>query len=91
MPSDTQHTVATAALMNTRESRRKEEKRLYVANRAHEREFCATRVMVDPEFARTLPPMGAPVRAETTLPADPGRWPPLLLRGRDERRADDDA
>jgi hypothetical protein len=62
-------------------------------NRAHEREFCATRLMVEPEFARTLPLMGAPVRGETTLlPADPGRWPPLLLRGRpDERRADDDA
>jgi hypothetical protein len=64
---------------------------LYVANGAHEGEFCATRVMVEPEFARTLPPMAAPVRGDTVLPADPGRWPPLLLRGREERRADEDA
>lgn len=36
-------------------------------------QFCATRVIVDPEFARTRP-MGTPVRGETTwFPAEPGR------------------
>ena len=55
----------------------------------HESKFGVTLVVLLPEFARTRP-IGAPVRAETTLlPADPGLWP-LLLRGRpDERRADD--
>lgn len=72
------------------QGRRGERREVYVAKyQAHERRFGVTRVMVEPEFALTLP-MGAPVRGETTLlPAEPGRWP-LLLRGRpDERRADD--
>jgi hypothetical protein len=68
---------------------------VYVANNlvrpAQEERFGVTRVTFDPECALTRP-IGAPVRAETTLlPAEPGRCA-LLLRARaDERRADDDA